>query len=142
VPNVFLNRLDKLTMAHSIEGRSPFLDHDLMATALAISEQYKIKGGEAKYILKKSLSDLLPDDVLYRKKKGFCVPIKEWGHDIMIDYLQSALPAFQQKVDVFNGRQIEQLIDDVKSGNQNNVNRLWTIYFFVHWYNRWFDETQ
>lgn len=140
IPNVFLNRLDKLTMAHSIEGRSPFLDHDLIDTAFSISGKWKIKNGEAKYILKKSLERLLPNDVLYRKKQGFCVPIKEWGADIMLDYLESEINAFCKKIDVFNQSKIESIMKEVKDGKVSNINRLWTIYFLIQWYNKWIDE--
>ncbi|MGB0390747.1 MAG: asparagine synthase (glutamine-hydrolyzing) [Salibacteraceae bacterium] len=140
IPNVFLNRLDKLSMAHSIEGRSPFLDHDLIDTAFSISGKWKIKNGEAKYILKKSLERLLPNEVLYRKKQGFCVPIKEWGSNIMVEYLESELNSFCKKIDVFNQAKIESILKDVKNGKTNNTNRLWTIYFLIQWYNKWIDE--
>lgn len=140
IPNVFLNRLDKLSMAHSVEARSPFLDHDLINTAFSISGNWKIKNGEAKYILKKSLERLLPNDVLYKKKQGFCVPIKEWGVDIMVDFLESELNTFCKKLDVFNQDKIEGIIRETKDGKTNNTNRLWTIYFLIQWCNKWIYE--
>jgi len=140
VPNLFLQRLDKLGMAHSIEGRTPFLDHDLISTALAISGDLKLRSGEPKHILKKSLEGLLPNDILYRKKQGFCAPIKEWANEIMVDFLSKEIEPFCKRVDIFDLHQISALIKDVASGNSANVNRLWTIYFFVQWYNKWFDE--
>lgn len=140
VPNLFLSRLDKLSMAHSIEGRSPFLDHDLMNTAFAISGDLKIKDGEAKYILKKSLEKLLPREVLYRKKQGFCVPIKEWASDIMIEFLEVELGAFSKKADIFREDKIRSVLENVKNGKSSNTNMLWTIYFLIQWYNRWIKD--
>lgn len=140
IPNLYANRLDKLTMAHSVEGRSPFLDHDIIQNAFSITGDLKIKEGEAKYILKKSLERILPDEVLYRKKQGFCVPLKEWGTDIMVEYLEEELIAFCRNVDVFKEEKVRAILENVKSGKSNNTNMLWTIYFLIQWYNKWMKD--
>jgi asparagine synthase (glutamine-hydrolysing) len=140
IPNLYVNRLDKLTMAHSVEGRSPFLDHDIIQNALSIRGDLKINDGEAKYILKKSLERILPDSVLYRKKQGFCVPLKEWGTDIMVEYLEEELSLFCSNVDVFKEEKLLAILGNVKSGKSNNTNMLWTIYFLIQWYNKWIKD--
>lgn len=137
IPNLYAQRLDKLTMAHSVEGRSPFLDHDLIHTAFATPGSLKIKKGEAKYILKKSLERILPNEVLYRKKQGFCVPLKEWGTDIMVEYLAAEISPFCKEVDVFKEEKLLSILENVKNGKSNNTNMLWTIYFLIQWYNKW-----
>ncbi|MBL4710647.1 MAG: asparagine synthase (glutamine-hydrolyzing) [Flavobacteriales bacterium] len=137
IPNLYANRLDKLTMAHSVEGRSPFLDHDIIQNAFSIRGGLKIREGEAKYILKKSLERLLPNEVLYRKKQGFCVPLKEWGTDIMVEYLEEELGSFCSTVDIFKEDKLRAILEKVKSGKSNNINMLWTIYFLIQWYNKW-----
>lgn len=137
IPNLYAHRLDKLTMAHSVEGRSPFLDHDIIQSAFSIKGNLKIKDNEAKYILKKSLEKILPDEVLYRKKKGFCVPLKEWGTDIMVDYLEEELETFCNHVDLFKEEKLRMILNNVKSGKSNNTNMLWTVYFLIQWYNKW-----
>lgn len=137
VPNYYLSRLDKLTMEHAVEGRSPFMDHDVINTAFSIPEQCKIKNNEAKYILKKSLERILPQEVLYRKKQGFCVPLKEWGGEIMIDYVSTNLHNFCISTDIFKENEIRRLVDKVKKGESNLINTLWTFYFFMNWHQKW-----
>ena len=140
IPNLYAHRLDKLTMAHSVEGRSPFLDHELIQTAFTISTKLKVKEGEAKYILKRSLERILPDEVLYRKKQGFCVPLKEWGTDIMVEYLEAELTPFCNRTDYFKEERIYAVLQNVKAGKSNNTNMLWTIYFLIQWYNKWIKD--
>jgi len=137
IPNLYAHRLDKLTMAHSVEGRSPFLDHDVIQNAFSIPGKFKIKDGEAKYILKRSLEKILPNEVLYRKKQGFCVPLKEWGTEIMLEYVEKELPIFCKNLDVFKEDKVQFIIENVRNGKSNNTNMLWTIYFLIQWYNKW-----
>jgi asparagine synthase (glutamine-hydrolysing) len=65
-------------MGASIEARVPFLDHKVVELAMSIPEALKIKGGTLKYILKKAVRGLVPDDIIDRKKQGFAVPMREW----------------------------------------------------------------
>ena len=74
-------------MANSIEARSPFLNIDMVELALSIPSKYKIKNKIPKYILKKSFERILPKEVLYRKKMGFCVPIEQWASNTIVNSL-------------------------------------------------------
>ncbi len=78
LPELLLMRVDKMTMATSVEGRVPFLDHKHVEFALQIPSHLKYKNGQAKYILKKACEGILPHDVIYRKKVGFAAPITRW----------------------------------------------------------------
>ena len=93
IPNFYTYRSDRLCMAHSVEARSPFLDFEFVNLALSIQAKWKTLGGEPKHVLKKALEPLLPNEVLYRKKKGFCVPIREWGAKVMCDTIEDRLPS-------------------------------------------------
>jgi asparagine synthase (glutamine-hydrolysing) len=73
-----LMKQDQMSMAASIESRVPFLDHTFVEFAATVPESLKIRGGEAKYILKKAVEDLLPNDIIYRKKMGFPTPLRGW----------------------------------------------------------------
>jgi asparagine synthase (glutamine-hydrolysing) len=73
-----LVKVDRASMMNSLEVRAPFLDIDLVNFARKIPVNYRFKNGETKYILKKALEPILPHDILYRKKKGFGVPIGKW----------------------------------------------------------------
>lgn len=138
VPNLYLMRSDKLGMAHSIETRAPFLDKDFINLALSVPAKYKIQNNIPKSILKKSLEKILPHEVLYRKKMGFCVPIKEWGSEIMVDYLDTHLKSFCANTGFFDETNLKKLLNGLKQGDAgNNTNNLWTIYFLMGWLKKW-----
>ena len=76
-----LMKQDQMSMASSIESRVPFLDHTFVEFAARVPDHLKIRGGEGKYILKKAVEDLLPHDIIYRKKMGFPTPLRQWLMD-------------------------------------------------------------
>src|SRR6476660_5002914 len=78
LPELLLMRVDKITMATSVEARVPFLDHHLVEYALGLPRQLKVQGTTGKHILKRSLEDILPRDLLYTRKRGFGAPVREW----------------------------------------------------------------
>ena len=78
LPGDLLVKADRMTMAHSVEGRSPFLDHEIMAWAARLPENMKVRGRTGKYLLRKTFADLLPDDITGRGKQGFGIPIGAW----------------------------------------------------------------
>ncbi|MEQ8910214.1 MAG: asparagine synthase (glutamine-hydrolyzing) [Vicingaceae bacterium] len=137
IPNLFLYRLDKLNMMHSIEGRAPFLDFRLIDLAFQTPSALKMKNQEPKYILKKSLESLLPKDILYRPKMGFCVPLREWGNEIMLDYLEQEAKSFCKDFDLLEYSKIQHLISKAKKGSQDYTKQLWTFYFLLNWFKRW-----
>ncbi|MDL1975735.1 MAG: asparagine synthase (glutamine-hydrolyzing) [Deltaproteobacteria bacterium] len=137
VPNYYLYRADRLGMAHSIELRVPFLDHQFVELALSISGRWKIKKCEPKYILKKSLENILPQGTLYRKKQGFCVPLREWTGGFILDYIQRNLTSFCQDTGLFREKGLREQISQTKAGNTNHTFSLWNIYFLMSWFKRW-----
>lgn len=137
VPDYYLYRADRLGMAHSIELRVPFLDHNLANFALSLPGHLKVAGGEPKSILKKSLEQILPNEVLYRRKQGFCVPMNEWAGDIMIGYLEENIPAFCSDTGLFEKASLMQQLRALKSGNTNYTASLWNAYFLIAWFRRW-----
>ncbi len=84
-------KVDIASMAVGLEARSPFLDHEFMELAASVPEGFKLRGREGKYILKKSLEELLPHDLLYRKKQGFSVPINTWFQSGLYEYARDIL---------------------------------------------------
>ena len=81
LPELLLMRIDKMSMGVSLEGRVPFLDHKFVELAMSIPESVKTKNGILKYILKKAVRGLIPDELIDRKKQGFGVPVYEWFFD-------------------------------------------------------------
>jgi asparagine synthase (glutamine-hydrolysing) len=135
--NRYLYRSDRIGMANSIELRSPFMDYEFVNFALSIPAKFKMRGGEPKYILKKALEKILPHEVLYRKKMGFCVPLREWGNEIMIDYVETNLKTFCSNTNLFSDNGLKNLLNSIKKGNQNGINDLFTVYFLMAWFKRW-----
>ena len=77
LPDLLLMRIDKMSMGVSLEGRVPFLDHQLVEFAMDIPTKMKIKSGDTKHILKESIRGVIPDEIIDRRKQGFSAPIQE-----------------------------------------------------------------
>lgn len=134
----FLFRADRLGMAHSIEARSPFLNHEMVQLALSIPSEYKIRNGVNKYILKKSLERILPNEILYRKKMGFNLPIREWAKDTIYNGVLDNIDKFNRDTNLFNIETVNTQLKLLKEGNKQYTNTIWTIYFLINWYKKWF----
>lgn len=133
----FLFRSDRLGMAHSIEARSPFLNHEMVQLALSIPGEYKIKNGVNKYILKKSLERILPNDILYRKKMGFNLPIREWASETIYNGVKNNIVQFNKDTNLFNLETVNTQLKLLKEGKDQYTNTIWTIYFLINWYKKW-----
>lgn len=132
--------MDRLGMAHGVEVRNPFLDQRIIETALSIPGEMKIRGGVPKWILKKALSTLLPHETLYRKKMGFCMPIREWAGELLVDYIDSSIDRFAQRYDVFDAREVKRLLNRFSKGETHLTNTVWTIYFLMNWFDQWMQK--
>ena len=135
---LLLMRVDKITMSTSIEGRVPFLDHKLVDFTSDIPQSWKIKNGEPKYLLKKALKGILPNDILYRPKMGFGAPMAEWlkgdfGNQAEATVLRSSL----MKDGYFNQEQIAQQFKAHRDGRKNNALHLWLLFNLTAWHDLW-----
>jgi asparagine synthase (glutamine-hydrolysing) len=91
LPNCLLMKVDKMTMAHSLEARAPFLDHKLIEFAAALPAEFKIRSSVNKYILRKFMENKLPAEIINRKKHGFLVPISKWLNGELKEYAENIL---------------------------------------------------
>lgn len=114
-----LAKVDRASMMHSLEVRSPFLDINVVDLARKIPSEYKLRHGETKYILKKALAQILPQDILHRPKQGFAVPIARWLRDDALQLDQSSASAG------LNGAFIARTIADYRQHNSNRHHFLW-----------------
>ena len=128
LPELLLMRIDKMSMGVSLEGRVPFLDHKFVEMAMSIPEAVKIKNGTLKYILKKAIRGLIPDELIDRKKQGFGVPIYEWFFDRLGEVAQKELRVFCQRTDFLDPVQTQKLISS-GSGPQ-----AWYLLNFALWW--------
>ena len=135
LPENILVKVDIATMAHSLEVRSPFLDHKLMEFNATIPSNLKLKGLTSKYILKKALQDLLPKKILKRGKMGFAVPIGKWFRKELKDYLKEILLDKRSlSREYFKRKRIEELVAEHVSGRIDHGYRLWTLLNLELWH--------
>lgn len=130
LPELLLMRADKMTMAHGVEARVPFLDRALVTYALGMPMHYKYKYGQTKYILKKVCEDILPHDVIYRKKMGFAAPTTRWYKkgNYFVPHLQDLLHTkslvWQELLDV---EYIQNMINHNQQDAVDYSYQLWAI---------------
>ncbi len=130
-----LTKVDRASMAHSLEVRVPFLDHKFVEWSATVPTALKIKNGCGKYVLKKAMEPHLPYDVLYRKKMGFRVPLADWFRGPLKQKLRDALLSKQMKESgLFNMNTIEKWLDEHQSGRKEYSAPLWTLLMFASFY--------
>ena len=134
LPGDILAKADKMTMAHSLELRVPFLDIEVAKLSARIPEIFKYKNGTTKYILRKAFEAILPKTTANRKKLGFPTPIKQWlkKQPEKVMTLIKENPYIQQK---FSTEYIQQLEDEHISGKKDNARKIYVLLMFALWYN-------
>ena len=135
---LLLMRVDKMTMANSVEARVPFLDQDLVEFALALPAKMKVRNGEGKFLLKKAVQGILPPEVINRRKQGFVAPVVEWlrgetGEKIKRQIKNSSLT----ERGLLDYDAIDRLWDAHRSGRGEWSFQLWNIYNVSAWYDYW-----
>jgi asparagine synthase (glutamine-hydrolysing) len=139
LPEHLLMRVDKLTMAHSVEARVPFLDHEVVEFAARLPPSYKLRGGVGKRLLKKAAGPYVDPELVYRKKQGFGAPMEEWFREG--DFGRRALAAFErshirQERFLDNDYFTALLRRQMESGGGYSFH-LWTVLNAVLWHESW-----
>lgn len=140
LPGDILLKADKLTAAHSLEVRMPFLDKQVMDVAAAVPPSFRIREGQGKYPLRQAAAHYLPRDWVHRQKVGFSVPIRHWLRQEK--YYEMVGEAFRSEPArrFFRSDQLMHLLEGHFSGRVNNARRIWTVYVFLTWYGAFFPE--
>src|SRR5205823_2251997 len=134
LPDDLLVKSDRCTMANSLEGRSPFLDRELVEYVADLPDDMKLRGRTTKYILREAFKDLLPPAVKRRGKMGFGVPLGTWFRNDLRDYMKDLLlPSNARYRDYLSGPYVEQLVARHLSGDANLGHQLWSILSFEQW---------
>ena len=129
-----LMKQDQMSMAASIESRVPFLDHPLAEFAAAVPENLKLRGKVGKYIIKKAAEDLLPHDIIYRRKMGFPTPLKDWLLRPEASELFSYLEAPGGLLDSYlDARALAGLLERHRSGVEDATDRVWRLLNLQVW---------
>ncbi|HTA31308.1 MAG TPA: asparagine synthase (glutamine-hydrolyzing) [Candidatus Cybelea sp.] len=129
-----LTKVDRASMACSLEARAPFLDYTFVEFANAIPFHFKLKGLTAKYILKKAMRKKLPPEILGRGKKGFGIPVAKWFREDLREPLLDLLSESRiRRQGIFNPAEITRLVDEHLHGKKDNRKQLWTLFLFELW---------
>jgi asparagine synthase (glutamine-hydrolysing) len=124
-------KVDRASMAHSLEVREPLMDHKLIEWLATLPSSLKIRGSEGKYLLKKTMEPLLPNDVLYRPKMGFSVPLARWFRGPLKNRVQEAILGSRlADTGWFNRSYLEELVRDHNNGSRDYSASIWTILMF------------
>jgi asparagine synthase (glutamine-hydrolysing) len=137
LPEDILVKVDRMSMAHSLEVRAPILDHKLMEYVGSLPSNLKLKGKESKYIFKKMLEDRLPQNILYRKKQGFSIPLASWLRNEMRDFTGETLFSPNNGLNFyFNPEYIKGIWMKHLSGRQDYAYPVWGLMMFELWHQK------
>jgi len=138
LPDAMLTKVDRASMANSLEIRVPLLDHRVVEFTAGLPESYKYRNGTGKYLLKKLLGKYLPVSLFERPKMGFGVPIDHWLRfelkDLLLDFLSAER---LKKEGLFNTNFVDKKIKEHLSGQVNHQYRLWPLLMWEMWRERW-----
>ncbi|WP_105618513.1 asparagine synthase (glutamine-hydrolyzing) [Vallitalea okinawensis] len=133
-----LLKADKMSMAHSLELRVPFLDKEVMALAGKIPTKYRINNKNTKYAMRMAAKRNIPEKVANKKKLGFPVPTRVWLREDQ--YYKVVKKAFKSEAakKYFNTAELTKLLDQHYNGKKDNSRKVWTVYMFLLWYEQYF----
>jgi asparagine synthase (glutamine-hydrolysing) len=134
LPELLLMRVDKMSMATSIEARVPFLDHEFIRHALGITPELKTKRGELKHVLKKAVRGLIPDQIIDRKKQGFAVPIEDWSNGPLGEKAANTLRSFCSKTDFLDIKGVDKVL------NSGDARKIWYLLNFALWWEEYIKD--
>ncbi|HEV2348520.1 MAG TPA: asparagine synthase (glutamine-hydrolyzing) [Terriglobia bacterium] len=133
-----LVKIDRASMACSLELRTPFLDHRLVEFAAGLPAALKVRGFKLKYLLKRAVQRWLPREIVYRQKRGFSVPISKWMRNQLRPLLDETLhPEKLKKDGIFHAPCVRRMLEEHWAGRADNRKPLWTLLCFQLWFDRW-----
>ncbi len=134
LPELLLMRVDKMSMATSVEARVPFLDHIFVGLVMSIPERLKLNGyATTKHLFKEAVRGLIPDAIIDRPKQGFSVPVEEWLHTRLGGVIDRKLADFAARTDYFDPAAIRSLLD-------RRDYLTWYLFNFVLWHELWIER--
>ena len=138
LPNFQLMKVDKMTMMHSLEGRVPFLDREIVDFAFNLPLKYKLNNGVGKYIIRKAMKDIIPKEIAFGEKRVFFTPLKKWFDNGLRDV---AIERFE-KTELFNKRNILKLLNKESNSlrRYKYSNQLWSLLMIESWFGKFIKE--
>ena len=142
LPSDILTKVDRMSMAASLEARGPLLDQDLIDfVTQQIPTKFKLKGLETKHVFKKALEGLVPNEILYREKQGFGVPINEWINNELRERIHETL--LEKKTlerGYFEPKYIKLLLEEHTKAQKDHSHPLWALWMLELWHRRYIDS--
>jgi asparagine synthase (glutamine-hydrolysing) len=141
LPGDILTKVDRMSMAVSLEARVPLLDHKLIEFVTRIPSSLKMKGFETKYIFKRALEDLVPDEILHRPKQGFGVPVQEWINSQLKERIHETLTERRTRErGLFNPGYVNLLLEEHERGRRDHSPALWALMMLELWHRNFVDR--
>ncbi|MBI5359517.1 MAG: asparagine synthase (glutamine-hydrolyzing) [Planctomycetes bacterium] len=133
-----LFKVDRASMAASLEARAPFLDYRVVEFVSALKSHWKLRGFTPKFILKETMKGVLPEHIINRSKKGFGIPVAKWFRNELRGMMQDVLGEGRLKQQgIFNPVFVQELIKGHLDGKSDNRKKLWTLFMFQLWHDRY-----
>jgi len=143
LPGDILTKVDRMSMAVSLEARAPLLDHKLIDFVTRIPSSLKLAGLETKHILKSAVKDLVPAEILHRPKQGFGVPIQEWINQQLRARIRETLSESRTRQRGYvDSHYVDVLLDEHERGRRDHSMALWALVMLELWHRRFVDVTQ
>ena len=140
MPDSVLMKADRMSMACGLELRVPLLDHKLVEYTASIPGNWKLKGVQTKYIFRKALEGMLPNDIVYRGKQGYSLPVKNILREGLRDYTRDLLGNSPIIREIANADYVQQLIDEHMGARHNHNHVLWGLIHVAIWHRRFFEN--
>jgi len=138
VDDIFV-KMDRAAMYNSLEARSPFMDYRVVELVNNLPFDQKIRHWRTKFLLKETMKDKLPKEIVFRPKKGFGIPLAKWFAGSLKEFLLETLSKENiESVGIFDFEYINELINSHLNGQEDNRIKLWTLVVFVQWYNNFY----
>jgi asparagine synthase (glutamine-hydrolysing) len=138
-----LTKVDRMTMAHGLEARVPFLDHRLVEWAFTVPAAHKLHHGDGKRLVKKAFADRLPKDILYRPKQGFNVPLGLWMRNELHDFVRDTLTSQSlMERGLFHRGAVRDLLNQHTSGGTDSSNKIFALVMLELWFQKFADSRQ
>jgi len=133
LPGDILTKVDRMSMAHSLEARVPLLDHEVAEFALSLPPSLKFRDGVGKWVLRRALSDRVPDGVFRRPKQGFDVPLRDWFRGPLAHRLTALSDRSSVVYDFVEPRAVERIVEEHRVGRRDHARTIWRLVMFDQW---------
>jgi asparagine synthase (glutamine-hydrolysing) len=136
-----LVKIDRMSMANSLEARVPYLDRELVELAFQVPGTFKVSGGKTKVLLKRAAARYVPRECVYRPKEGFSIPIKTWLTESLRPVMEELLESKRiSREGLFQADYVQELKDEHLAGRANHSHVLWSLMVFQAWRRRWLEQ--